>query len=56
MKYDIDMTSVLKAIIENLPKEQVGVVVCYLGTITVGCMAYKYKLDHDFRMAELKSA
>ncbi len=56
MKANIDITSIFKVVFENLPKEQVGIVSCYLGTIGAGLIVYKLKLDHDYKMAELNAA
>ena len=56
MKYTIDITNIVKVIVENLPKDQFGVVTCYLGTIGAGLVVYKLKLDHDYKMAELNMA
>ena len=56
MEYKIDITNILKVVIENLPKEQVGIVSCYLGTIGAGLIVYKLKLDHEYRMSALNAA
>ena len=54
MKFNIDLTIVLKAIVDNMPKDQIGPVTCYLAT--VGLVAYKLKLEHDCHIAALNAA
>ncbi len=56
MAYKIDLTDILVAVVQYLPKEQVAPVCCYLGTVGAGLIAYKMKLDHDHRMAALNAA
>lgn len=56
MACKIDMTDILVAVVQCLPKKQVGPVCCYLGTVGAGLMAYKMKLDHDYKMAALNAA
>lgn len=56
MRINIDITNILKTVFENSPKEQVGIISCYLGTVGAGIIVYKLKLDHDYRMAALNAA
>lgn len=55
MKYNVDVTDILKTFVNKLPENQIGVVSCYLGTIGAGLIAYKLKLDHDYKMSTLNA-
>ena len=51
MQYLNCITDIAKTAIENIPKNQIGLVSCYFGTIGAVLLLYKLKTDHEYRMS-----
>ena len=56
MKYTVDVTEIVKTVFNKLPQNQAGFVSCYVLTIGVGLLAYKLKLDHEYKIVALNVA
>ena len=54
MKTEINLTTTLISFFKELPKDQLGKVGCYFGTI--GLVGYALKLHYDYKMASLDVA
>lgn len=56
MNFNIDLIVILKAVIDNLPREQLGYISCCFAVIGAGTYMYKIKLEHEYKMATLNTA